>query len=57
MEKRVVTSFDIPKISEDVLKKKAENDQVSLDEFGKEVKKHESILNKIKKTIKSFVFA
>lgn len=57
MKKKVVTHFDIEKISDDVLKKKAENVDISLNDFGKEVKKHESIFKKIKKTIKSLVFA
>lgn len=54
---KVVTEFDMNKISDDVLKKKADDQNVTLDEFGKEVKKHESILKKITKAIKSFVFA
>ncbi len=44
--KKAIIEFDLNKISDDVLNKKAKDDSVSLPEFQKEIKKH----NKIKRS-------
>jgi hypothetical protein len=42
-KKKAVIEFDIEKISDDVIKKKAHDDNVSLNQFKKEIKKHSRI--------------
>lgn len=43
MTPRTAIKIDIDTISDDVIKKKAHDDNVSLDTFKKEVKKHSKI--------------
>ena len=57
MTAKVITPIKVEQISDDVLKQKAEDEKIPLAQFGQEVKKHENILKRIKKIIKSLVFA
>lgn len=46
-KKKTLFDIDIKKISDEVLQKKANDENVSLKDFSREVEKHEDLLKKI----------